>query len=88
MAARIRNEVHSQKILAPYESNIIPLPHQILALEKIMSGNYLRFLLADEVGMGKTIETGLVLKELKLRGIVKRTLIIVPLSPCSSGAMN
>ena len=80
MAARIRNEVHSQKILAPYESNIIPLPHQILALEKIMSGNYLRFLLADEVGMGKTIETGLALKELKLRGIVKRTLIIVPLS--------
>lgn len=80
MAARIRNEVNTQKILAPFESNIIPLPHQILALEKIMSGNYLRFLLADEVGMGKTIETGLVLKELKLRGIVKRTLIIVPLS--------
>lgn len=80
MAARIRNEVNTQKILAPFESNIIPLPHQILALEKVMSGTYLRFLLADEVGMGKTIETGLVLKELKLRGIVKRTLIIVPLS--------
>jgi superfamily II DNA or RNA helicase len=80
MAARIRNEVNTHKILAPFESNIIPLPHQILALEKVMSGNYLRYLLADEVGMGKTIETGLVLKELKLRGIVKRTLIIVPLS--------
>ena len=53
------------------------LPHQILALEKIMSGQFLRFLLADEVGMGKTIEAGLVLKELKLRGIVKRTLIVV-----------
>lgn len=80
MAARIRNEVNTHKILAPFESNIIPLPHQILALEKVMSGNYLRYLLADEVGMGKTIETGLVLKELKLRGIVKRTVIIVPLS--------
>ena len=80
MAARIQNEVSSQKLLAPLESNIIPLPHQILALEKVMGGTYLRFLLADEVGMGKTIETGLVLKELKLRGIVKRTLIIVAVS--------
>ena len=80
MAARIRSEVNTQSILSPFESNIIPLPHQILALEKIMNGNYIRFLLADEVGMGKTIEAGLVLKEMKLRGIVKRTLIIVPLS--------
>ncbi len=80
MAARIRNEVNSQKILSPFESNIIPLPHQILALEKVMSGAYLRFLMADEVGMGKTIEAGLVLKELKLRGIVKRTLVIVSVS--------
>lgn len=80
MAARIRNEVQTQTMLSPFESNIIPLPHQILALEKVMSGQFLRFLMADEVGMGKTIETGLVLKELKLRGIVKRALIIVPKS--------
>ena len=39
-----------------------------------------RFLLADEVGMGKTIETGLILKELKLRGDIKRVLVIVPKS--------
>jgi len=77
IAAKIRNEIFMQNMLAPIESNIIPLPHQILALEKIMSGQFLRFLLADEVGMGKTIEAGLVLKELKLRGIVKRALIIV-----------
>ncbi|MFH0736767.1 MAG: helicase-related protein [bacterium] len=77
IATKIKSEILNQKILSPFESNVIPLPHQILALEKIMSGNYLRFLLADEVGMGKTIETGLALKELKLRGIVKRSLIIV-----------
>ena len=80
MAARIKNEIASQSILSPYESNVIPLPHQILALEKVMNGAYCRYLIADEVGMGKTIEAGLCLKELKLRGIVKRTLIVVPLS--------
>lgn len=80
MAARIKNEMARQSILSPYESNVIPLPHQILALEKVMNGAYCRYLLADEVGMGKTIEAGLCLKELKLRGIVKRTLIVVPLS--------
>ena len=80
MAARIKNEIGSQSILSPYESNVVPLPHQILALEKVMNGPYCRFLIADEVGMGKTIEAGLCLKELKLRGIVKRTLIVVPLS--------
>lgn len=77
IAAKINSEILNQNILSPFESNVIPLPHQILALEKIMTGQFLRFLLADEVGMGKTIEAGLVLKELKLRGIVKRTLIIV-----------
>lgn len=80
IAAKIKAEVFNQSMLAPLESNIIPLPHQILALEKVMSGQFLRFLIADEVGMGKTIETGLILKELKLRGIVKRSLIIVPKS--------
>lgn len=80
IAAKIKSEISNQAMLAPLESNIIPLPHQILALEKVMSGQYLRFLMADEVGMGKTIEAGLILKELKLRGIVKRSLIIVPKS--------
>ena len=80
IAAKIKNEVYKQAMLAPIESNIVPLPHQILALEKVMGGQFLRFLIADEVGMGKTIETGLVLKELKLRGIAKRTLIVVPKS--------
>ncbi len=80
IAAKIKSEVYKQSMLAPIESNIIPLPHQILALEKVMAGQFLRFLIADEVGMGKTIETGLILKELKLRGISKRTLIVVPKS--------
>ena len=45
-----------------------------------MQGVQTRFMLADEVGMGKTIEAGLVLKEKKLRGEVKRVLLVVPKS--------
>lgn len=79
-AAKIKDEVARKNILAPYESSLIPLPHQILVLEKVMQSNQNRFMLADEVGMGKTIEAGLILKELKIRGDIKRILCIVPKS--------
>lgn len=80
IATKIKDEVAKKNILAPYESSLIPLPHQILVLEKVMQSMQNRFLLADEVGMGKTIETGLILKELKIRGDIKRILVIVPKS--------
>ena len=80
VATKIKQEIAEKHILAPYESNLIPLPHQILVLEKVMQGVQTRFMLADEVGMGKTIEAGLILKEKKLRGEVKRVLLIVPKS--------
>lgn len=80
IAAKIKDEVARKNILAPYESSLIPLPHQVLVLEKVMQSNQNRFLLADEVGMGKTIEAGLILKELKIRGDIKRILAIVPKS--------
>ena len=80
IATKIKQEIAEKHILAPYESNLIPLPHQILVLEKVMQGIQTRFMLADEVGMGKTIEAGLVLKEKKLRGEVKRILLVVPKS--------
>ncbi len=65
-------------LLAPMESNVIPLPHQIHALSRAISGDRIRYLLADEVGLGKTIEAGLVMRELKLRGLVRRTLVVAP----------
>ena len=80
IAARIKEEMAQKRLLAPYESSLIPLPHQILVLEKVMQGVQTRFMLADEVGMGKTIEAGLVIKEKKLRGELKRILLIVPKS--------
>ena len=65
-------------LLAPMESNVIPLPHQITALSRAISGDRVRYLLADEVGLGKTIEAGLILRELKLRGLVRRILVVAP----------
>jgi superfamily II DNA or RNA helicase len=65
-------------LLAPMESNVIPLPHQIHALSRAISGDRVRYLLADEVGLGKTIEAGLIMRELKLRGLVRRILVVAP----------
>ena len=65
-------------LLAPVESRVIPLPHQLHALSRAVSGDRVRYLLADEVGLGKTIEAGLIMRELKLRGLVRRTLVVAP----------
>lgn len=77
-AARVADALTQGVLLAPIESSVIPLPHQIHALSRAMAGDRVRFLLADEVGLGKTIEAGLIMRELKLRGLVKRTLVIAP----------
>lgn len=77
-AARIVDALARDALIAPIESSVIPLPHQINALSRAMEGEEIRYLLADEVGLGKTIEAGLILRELKLRGLVKRILIVAP----------
>ena len=55
-----------------------PLPHQTDALNRAMSADPLRLLLADEVGLGKTIEAGLIISELKARGSIRRVLVVAP----------
>lgn len=77
-AAKIANVQQGDTLLAPIESNVIPLPHQLKALTKAMSKKQVRYLFADEVGLGKTIEAGLVMRELKLRGLAKRILVCAP----------
>lgn len=57
-----------------------PLPHQIETAKRVMGEMRGRAILADEVGLGKTIEAGLILKEYMLRGLVKKALILVPSS--------
>lgn len=77
-AAKVVDAISQDDLLAPIESSVIPLPHQIRALYRVITSDRIRFILADEVGLGKTIEAGLILRELKLRGMVKRTLVIAP----------
>jgi superfamily II DNA or RNA helicase len=77
-AARILDALERDALVAPLEGTVIPLPHQLYALQRAMSGDRVRYLLADEVGLGKTIEAGLILRELKVRGLAKRILVVAP----------
>ena len=65
--------------LAVHTSAIEPLPHQISAVyQEMLPRLPLRYILADDPGAGKTIMTGLFLKELIIRGDLKRCLIVSP----------
>ena len=76
---RIRYAFQFDPLYAVNVSQVDPLPHQIEAVyHYVLRNPRLRFLLADDPGAGKTIMTGLLLKELKYRGLVHRTLIVVP----------
>ena len=74
---KIKNET-SQGVLSSLTSGVIPLPHQLYVLNRALSNNNIRYILADEVGLGKTIEAGMIIKELKARGLVKRILVVCP----------
>ena len=65
--------------LAVHTSSVEPLPHQISAVyQEMLPRLPLRYILADDPGAGKTIMTGLLLKELIVRGDLKRCLIVSP----------
>ena len=66
-------------LLAMNTSKVDPLPHQIEATYgHILKLPRIRFLIADDPGAGKTIMAGLIIKELKLRHLVRRILIVAP----------
>ena len=65
--------------LAVHTSSVEPLPHQISAVyQEMLPKLPLRYVLADDPGAGKTIMTGLFIKELIARGDLKRCLIVSP----------
>lgn len=77
MLSKIKSET-SEGILSKLASGVIPLPHQLHVLNRAVSDNNVRYILADEVGLGKTIEAGLIIEELKARGLIKRILVVCP----------
>lgn len=87
-ALRFRLGVEAQRLALAHEydpyfslsiSRVDPLPHQVEAVyDYMLPLPRIRFLLADDAGSGKTIMAGLLLRELKLRGLVERSLIITP----------
>ncbi|MCD6308052.1 MAG: DEAD/DEAH box helicase, partial [Candidatus Latescibacteria bacterium] len=78
-ANRIRLAYLFDPLLAVHTSQVEPLPHQITAVyEDMIPRQPLRFLLADDPGAGKTIMTGLLIKELIARGDLRRCLIVCP----------
>ena len=77
LQSKIKNET-SGGLLASLTHGVIPLPHQLHVLDRVMANNNVRYILADEVGLGKTIEAGMVIKELKARGLVQRILVVCP----------
>ncbi len=78
-ARRIELAYLFDPLLAVTTSNVMPLPHQITAVyEEMLTRQPLHFLLADDPGAGKTIMAGLLVKELMIRGDVKRCLIVCP----------
>lgn len=77
LLSKIKNET-AGGLLSSLASGIIPLPHQLHVLNRAMENNNIRYILADEVGLGKTIEAGMIIKELKARGLVQRVLVVCP----------
>ena len=77
LLSKIKNET-SGGFLSSLSSGVIPLPHQLHVLHRAMETNTVRYILADEVGLGKTIEAGMIIKELKARGLVQRVLVVCP----------
>ncbi len=85
---RLQIALHAYSLGIAYEfdphfglslSRVDPLPHQIEAVyEYLLKTPRVRFLLADDAGAGKTIMAGLLIRELKLRGIIERILVVCP----------
>jgi SNF2 family DNA or RNA helicase len=93
---KLANEVEKHTIIPQFEglqapkhlSQLTPLPHQLEVAKQVVENMNGKAILADEVGLGKTIEAGLVLKEYMIRGLVKKALILVPASLVSQWEME
>ena len=77
-ATRLDLERRADALGALFASRVYVKPHQVSVAHQVLSAAQPRFVLADEVGLGKTIEAGLVLSALLHAGLVKRALVMAP----------
>lgn len=71
---------HAQTLVSPWESAVAPEPYQLYPVLKALEMPRVSLLLADDVGLGKTIEAGLILRELLGRRRIRRVLVVCPAS--------
>ena len=77
-AHQLQAMLTQQGVLSAANFRVTPLPHQVLAVDFVLGQFHPRAMIADEVGLGKTIEAAMVYEELKLRHQARRALIVVP----------
>src|SRR5205823_8032536 len=77
-AVRLDLERRADALGALFASRVYVKPHQVSVAHQVLSAPRPRFVLADEVGLGKTIEAGLGLSALLHAGLVKRCLVVAP----------
>lgn len=77
-ALQLDDERKNDALGALLASRVMVKPHQVGVVQRVLSAGRPRFVLADEVGLGKTIEAGMIFSALRLSGLAKRVLIVTP----------
>jgi ATP-dependent helicase HepA len=77
-ALRLDDERRNDALGALLASRVMVKPHQVGVVQRVLSARAPRFILADEVGLGKTIEAGMVFSALRLSGLAARVLVVAP----------
>lgn len=77
-ALQLDDERRNDALGALLASRVMVKPHQVGVVQRVLSGHKPRFVLADEVGLGKTIEAGMIFSALRLSGLAKRVLVVAP----------
>lgn len=77
-AQQLDDERKNDALGALLASRVMVKPHQVGVVQRVLSGRRPRFVLADEVGLGKTIEAGMIFSALRLAGLARRVLVVAP----------
>ncbi|HZJ56222.1 MAG TPA: helicase-related protein [Myxococcaceae bacterium] len=77
-ALALDEERRNDALGALLASRVMVKPHQVGVVQRVLSARRPRFVLADEVGLGKTIEAGMIFSALRLSGLAARVLVVAP----------